>query len=388
MAYDKADWHLTEDFPKDLKEEQIYVHSGFFVGWLIDKGLTSEDFDELNADSIPKFKQRQISGPKLYELSGGVLSADDVNDEGRLFCNYYYEPNTYFNDYRDTFIKGGLFKRGLPSDYHVQDTWDNYNKICKVIEKRFEAWNNLSDVEKLKFKKTFDLDKLGINDNHRAIHELFFEKYSSFFEEEGFKYNKSNEYFTRNNKEQKEIVGLELQFRGGCGHTIFPYFAVGNKQIDKFYAPYTKGVEFMEDKRKITLEYGSNKIELDNENWIDTWSPQGDNLKVEPILEKVISFYKTEAEKFFRDKSFVNISDLLLKEHKFEINHPYRPIKVIDRVCKGLIANKLADKADTVELINEYRPFIHKHYSQGQWAYDKNAIEIFEKIAGDICSTQ
>ena len=144
----------------------------------------------------------------------------------------------------------------------------------------------------------------------------------------------------------------------------------------------------MEDKRKITLEYSSSKIERDNEKWVDTWSPQGDNLKVEPILEKVIPFYETEGKKFFSDKSFVNISELLLNEHKFKIDHPHRPIKVIDRVCKGLIANKLADKMDTVELINEYPPFIHKHYSQGQWAYDKDAIEIFEKLAGDFSSTE
>jgi len=383
MAYDKADWHLTDDFPKDLKEEQIYVHTGYFIGWLIDNNLISEDFEEVNSDFLPQFKQRQISGPKLYEFSGGVFSADDVNEEGRLFCNYYYEPNTFFNDYRDTFIKGSFFKKGLKSDYHVQDTWENYEKFTKVLNKRFADWNKLSAQDKLKYKKAFDLDKLGINDNHRAIHEVFFEKYNHYFEKQGFKYNKSNNYFTRNQKEQKEIVGLSLQFRGGCGHTIFPYFAISNKQIEKLYSQYSKGIEYLEDKRKITIEYGSDKIELDNENWINTWSPEGDNSKVEPILEKVISFYETEGTNFFLGKSLANISELLIKEHKLVINHPYKTIKVIDRVCKGLIANKLADKLDTVDLITEYRPFIHEHYSKGQWAYDKEAIELFEKIAND-----
>lgn len=384
MAYDKADWHLTDDFPKDLKEEQIYVHTGFFVGWLIDNNLISEDFKGVNSDYLPQFRQRQISGPKLYEHSGGVLSADDVNDEGRLFCNYYYEPNTFFNDFRDMFIKGSLFKKGLPSDYHVQDTWGNYDKLSKVLDKRFADWNKLSAQEKLTYKKTFDLDKLGINDNHRAIHEVFFEKYHDYFEKQGFKYNKSSNYFTRNQKEQKEIVGLTLEFRGGCGHTIFPYFAISNKQIEKTYALYSKGIEYLEDKRRITIAYSSDKIEVDNENWIDTWSPQGDNSKVEIILEKVISFYETEGRNFFLGKNLSNISELLIKQHKFVINHPYKTIKVIDRACKGLIANKFADNTDTAQLITEYRPFIHEHYSQGQWAYDKEAIELFEKLANDI----
>lgn len=388
MAYDKADWHLTDDFPGDLDEEQIYVHTGFFIGWLIDKNLISEEFEEVNIDTIPKFKQREISGPKLYEISGGVLSADDVNDEGRLFCNYYYQPDTYFGDYRDTFILGGLFKKGLPSDYHVRDTWENYNKICGVIDKRYEVWNNLSESEKLKFKKTFDLGKLGINDNHRALIEFFVEKYSPFFVKENFKYNKTNQYFIRDNNEQREIVGLQLQFRGGCGHTIFPYFAISNKKIEKFYSPYTKGVEFMENKRKITLEYSCDKIERDNDKWTDTWSTNGDNLKVELILERVISFYETEGAGFFKDKTFEKISELLLREYKFEINHPYRSTKIIERVCKGLIAGRMANNQDTDDLIIEYRSFIHEHYSQGQWAYDKDAIEIFEKIAKDIMLLQ
>lgn len=384
MAYDNADWHLTDDFPKDLKEEQIYVHTGFFIGWLIDNNLISEDFEEVNSDRLQQYRQRQISGPKLYEFGGGVFSADDVNDKGRLFCNYYYEPNTFFSDYRYTFIKRTFFKKGLPSDYHVQDTWENYDKLSKVLNKRFEEWNKLSDQEKLKYKKTFDLDKIGINDNHRAIHEVFFEKYHHYFEKQGFKYNKTNNYFTRNQKDQKEIVGLSLQFRGGCGHTIFPYFGISNKQIEKVYSQYSKGIEYLEDKRKITIEYGYDKIELDNENWIDTWSPKGDNSKVEITLEKVISFYETEGTNFFLGKNFSNISKLLIKQHKFVINHPYQTIKVIDRVCKGLIANKFSGNTETKDLIKEYRPFIHEHYSKGQWAYDKEAIELFEILANDI----
>lgn len=150
------------------------------------------------------------------------------------------------------------------------------------------------------------------------------------------------------------------------------------------YSQYSKGIEYIEDKRKITIEFGSDKIELDNINWIDTWSPQGDNSKVEIILEKVISFYETEGTNFFLGKNLSNISELLIKQHKFVINHPYKTIKVIDRVCKGLIANKYADNTDTMDLITEYRPFIHEHYSQGQWAYDKEAIELFEKLANDI----
>jgi hypothetical protein len=33
---------------------------------------------------------------------------------------------------------------GLPSFWHVADTWANYDKIARVITKRFQEWKNPS----------------------------------------------------------------------------------------------------------------------------------------------------------------------------------------------------------------------------------------------------
>jgi hypothetical protein len=38
-VYDKAKWHFDGDFPKELDDFQGYVHTGMFLGWLVDNGL-------------------------------------------------------------------------------------------------------------------------------------------------------------------------------------------------------------------------------------------------------------------------------------------------------------------------------------------------------------
>jgi hypothetical protein len=59
-----------------------------------------------------------------------------LNKEGKAFTHDYYESNDYINDY-DTTLGGDL-----ESLYHVEDTWDNYDKIAPVLDQRLQAWRS------------------------------------------------------------------------------------------------------------------------------------------------------------------------------------------------------------------------------------------------------
>jgi hypothetical protein len=48
------------------------------------------------------------------------------------------ENGRYLADYEDTLCKG------LPSLYHVKDTWDNYYKIKVIMDARFLTWKKKS----------------------------------------------------------------------------------------------------------------------------------------------------------------------------------------------------------------------------------------------------
>jgi len=139
-VYDKAKWHFSGNFPEGLDDFQAYVHTGMFLGWLVDAGLVSEAFQEENAVEIQLFKNRQLTGAQLYEKAcDGVLLLEDLSKIGNLFSLHYFEFSSglYPTDYTMTLC------RDLPSIFHVADTWENYEKIKRVLDRRF---NDIMDI--------------------------------------------------------------------------------------------------------------------------------------------------------------------------------------------------------------------------------------------------
>jgi hypothetical protein len=135
-VFDKAKWHFEGDYPDDLDEDQAYVHTGLFVGWVLDAGLYNEQFAQDFAKEVRKFKARKLTGPGVYRAADGVFADDILTDEGRAFALAYFDFDNgkYLNDY------GRILANDLPSMYHVPDTWENYNALKPQIDKRYAAW--------------------------------------------------------------------------------------------------------------------------------------------------------------------------------------------------------------------------------------------------------
>ncbi len=136
IVFDKAKWHYEGKFPKDLDEEQGFVHTGMFLGRIIEADLYSEDFADDFKSEIRKFKARKLTGTGVYAAADGVLDVEMLNRESMAFAKVYFdlEPGKYLKDY-DKILTGNL-----SSSYHVQDTWENYDSIKPQIDKRFAAW--------------------------------------------------------------------------------------------------------------------------------------------------------------------------------------------------------------------------------------------------------
>ena len=136
--YDKAKYHFEGNFPEDLDDFQGFVHTGMYVGWLIDNNLLDEEFLFASQPAMQKFKRRELTGSQFYQRElDGVLLIDELSEIGNKFSFEYFDFDTgqYLNDFETT------LRNELPTLYHVEDTWENYEKIKKVIDKRFLNWS-------------------------------------------------------------------------------------------------------------------------------------------------------------------------------------------------------------------------------------------------------
>lgn len=134
-TYDKAKWHFEGDFPKELNHYQAYIHTGFYIGWLILNNLISEEFKAESKNAIHDFLNKKITSVKLYEEQlDGVFTSNELNDIGLKFTKMYFdfEKGNYLTDYEKTLALN------LPTLFHVQDTWQNFDSVCKLLDKRYK----------------------------------------------------------------------------------------------------------------------------------------------------------------------------------------------------------------------------------------------------------
>ncbi len=143
MAYDRADFdYSTDDQP--LPKGHAATHIGMFLAWAVNNGLENEFYRHRSPELLERLRRREITGRQFFEAAcGDRFSERDLSPEGNAFAETYYSDQTgergaYFEDYRK------VLAAGLPSFWHVADTWDNYDKLAQVISTRFDRWKNPS----------------------------------------------------------------------------------------------------------------------------------------------------------------------------------------------------------------------------------------------------
>lgn len=136
MAIDRMDWHSDSALEQGLNEESAATHIGMYLAWIIEHELVGEFHLEESAAALQQLKDRQISGRDfLIELCDEKFWEEDLNPEGLAFTQAYYENDAdYFNDYIE------VLAQDLPSLYHVENSWDNYERIAQRINQRYQDW--------------------------------------------------------------------------------------------------------------------------------------------------------------------------------------------------------------------------------------------------------
>ncbi|XWX01293.1 hypothetical protein V2A60_009319 [Cordyceps javanica] len=160
MSIDRAEWHQGDDLPADLDPAAAGTHIGMFLAWAVLRDLTSAAHETAHADALAAVRARAAQttpGRYLAAQCGGSLADDDLAEEAQQFAREYYVSAdadadaaaghggqddhdvvagsvVYLDDYERTLAAG------LPSLYHVHDSWDNYDLLAPVLDAAFEAW--------------------------------------------------------------------------------------------------------------------------------------------------------------------------------------------------------------------------------------------------------
>lgn len=139
IVFDKAKWHYNGDFPVGLDENQAYVHTGFYIEWLIKNNLISEYIDEEFKELIDKIKNNELDGVDFYKNQlDGVFTSDELNKEGLLFTKFYFDFDNgkFLHDYEQELASNE------ETIYHVKGNRENYKKISAIINNRFDEWKS------------------------------------------------------------------------------------------------------------------------------------------------------------------------------------------------------------------------------------------------------
>lgn len=141
MSYDRADFDYSSE-QQPLPKGHAATHIGMFLAWAVVNGLENDWHRQRSAALLERLRKREITGRQFFESAcGDRFSERDLNPEGNSFAEYYYideagHRGLYFEDYKKT-----LAAR-QPSFWHVQDTWENYDKLAPVLNRRFQEWKN------------------------------------------------------------------------------------------------------------------------------------------------------------------------------------------------------------------------------------------------------
>ena len=135
MIYDRADWHYLGDYPSDLPPQHGGTHIGIFFAWLVNQRMESESLAIEFSTELDALRARTLTGREFVaSRRDGELSSTDLNASGNAFAHDYFNSDRYFKDYADTLVGE------LPSLYHVDDSWANYEKMAAAIDARYAVW--------------------------------------------------------------------------------------------------------------------------------------------------------------------------------------------------------------------------------------------------------
>ncbi len=137
MKYDDTSWHSGGEFLAGLSPDAAATHAGLFLAWALLADLGSDYHRVDSAQDFERLRARKLTpGQYFLAVCDGKLTDEDFCQEGNDFTGAYYQQEgaSFLGDYQEYLAKG------LPSDYHVADSWASFDKLKPVLDRRLVNW--------------------------------------------------------------------------------------------------------------------------------------------------------------------------------------------------------------------------------------------------------
>jgi hypothetical protein len=145
LKYDDAEIYFLNFETDALPNEAGATHIGMFMAWMILHELISEEHRKYHGDALAAVKARTMTGPTFVidQLDCKLLDGD-LSEAGNAFAAAYYESQ-YVRDYMDTF---GVDDSTADYFCSVEDSWENFDKLARIIDRRFDEWKKARTVRR------------------------------------------------------------------------------------------------------------------------------------------------------------------------------------------------------------------------------------------------
>ena len=108
-----------------------------FVAWALLSGLAGEFHIEDAPEGLAALRARSVTpGIFFMRTCDGKFTDEDLNDDGNAFTETYFDFKTgkYLTDYCAAV---GI---SIHKIYYAADTWDNFDRLKPVLDKRYAEW--------------------------------------------------------------------------------------------------------------------------------------------------------------------------------------------------------------------------------------------------------
>lgn len=159
IVYDLLDGEQKKNYQErvaamnDSESAQIYDYAGtpiaYFLGWLAQRNLVSEDFLQLHgAEAVQAVREERDTPLSLLRNMDYVLSSEDIAPGMNSFMVYYYEDERRFGPYSSKrtkyfmdYYRAVCSRFTTPRYYCLKFDWESFHELARILDRRYREYS-------------------------------------------------------------------------------------------------------------------------------------------------------------------------------------------------------------------------------------------------------